>query len=214
MTEFILTILGVIWVIHLQGEYRGNKKTKFITKPLLIPIIALYVIMTRGYANNHLLLAALFCGFAGDIALMWESKRKFFKIGLISFLIGHIIYIYLSLKIITDINVSKQNGLLLLVLIVIGAVSFLTIRKKLSSLSPLVIAYISTILILLFISINIYQNGTFTHRTELLAGTVLFAISDSLLAQWVFNKNIPKAPVLIMATYVPAQLLIILSLIN
>jgi len=214
MTELILTILGVIWIIHLQGEYRGNKKTKYITKPLLIPIIALYVIMAKGLANNHLLLTALACAFAGDIALMWENNRKFFKIGLIAFLIGHIIYIYLSLNIISNISISKQNGLLLLALIAIGAVSFLTIRKKLNSLSPLVIAYISTILILLFIAINIYQNGTFVHRTELVAGTILFALSDSLLAQWVFNKNIPKAPVLIMATYVPAQLLIILSLIN
>lgn len=214
MAEFILILLGAVLIVHLHGEYRGNRAIKYITKPFLIPLIALYVVFNKGYIGNELVLSALFCGFVGDIALMWESKRRFFKVGLIAFLIGHIIYIYLIAQKVDFLSVNKQNAILILILLTSGFVIFLTLRKKLNSLSPLVITYIVTILTLLFLSINTYNNNSFLYKTDLLAGVILFTISDVLLSQSVFNKNIPKAQVLIMATYIPAQLLIILSLIN
>lgn len=98
----VLVLFIVFAVAHLIGEiliYAGKEKAgkivRYVTKPFLMPLIAVYYILAAPFICEFIL-SGIFFGFVGDILLMLSSpeKRKAaFMIGLIAYPISHIFYI-------------------------------------------------------------------------------------------------------------------------
>ncbi|MGR3812383.1 lysoplasmalogenase [Jiulongibacter sp. NS-SX5] len=179
---------------------------RIITKPLLMPLLALYYWKSASEKSNLLFIALLF-SWLGDIFLMFEGQQ-FFLMGLGSFLIAHLTY---SLKF-----YKKFSGrwLPLLPLVSFGLIfTVLILGDSLPEVMQLpVYVYISAIIIMVFLASarNINQQSF----VFVLTGALLFMLSDACIALNTFNKDIPYPPLWIMTTYGLGQYLIVKGILE
>ncbi|WP_165985767.1 lysoplasmalogenase [Streptomyces sp. YIM 98790] len=78
--------------IHVFALTAGADPVATATKPLLMPLLACWVLARRG---PRLLTAALLCGWAGDVLLMPDSEPLFLA-GMGAFALGHLCYLRLA----------------------------------------------------------------------------------------------------------------------
>ena len=205
---FIIISINNIYFVKV-----GNKKGIYITKPLLMPILILFYLLSAD-SINWLIVFALIFGCIGDILLM--IPRNLFIGGLISFLIGHIFYI----KVFLD---PMQYNHIFFLMLVFGIPYtlcnlFFLIKtlphKNLNNTTKFFgILYIITICFMGFSStIRIFYIEGFKFFTTFI-GSMLFIISDSLIAINNLTYKSKNSGVIIMATYILAQFLIVLGFI-
>lgn len=90
MTGFII-YFTLLSIAHLFFCYFGMHTPRKLTKPLLLlSLAACYACAAKPV--DGAVLAALICGLAGDILLIWEKNDKFFIPGALSFTLGHGLY--------------------------------------------------------------------------------------------------------------------------
>ncbi|SFC45278.1 lysoplasmalogenase [Streptomyces aidingensis] len=78
--------------IHVACRVWELETAAWVTKPLLMPLLACWVLARRG---PRLLTAALLCGWAGDVLLMPGSDALFLA-GMGAFAAGHLCYLRLA----------------------------------------------------------------------------------------------------------------------
>ncbi|PJO41368.1 lysoplasmalogenase [Lysinibacillus xylanilyticus] len=169
--------------------------------PMLLIIILAATSKNLGIKKYQLLIVIglVFC-MIGDYTLQW------FLIGLTSFLIGHIFYIFAF----SSTNERQVPTWAKIVLLVYGASMAVWIVGTVFSsgeivLGIAVIAYISVILTMGWTAIR-------TGSTYATIGALLFISSDSYLAINKFVMPLPFSHEFIMLTYYSAQILIALSI--
>ncbi|WP_427109259.1 lysoplasmalogenase [Lysinibacillus xylanilyticus] len=169
--------------------------------PMLLIIILAATPRNLGIKKYQLLIVIglVFC-MVGDYTLQW------FLIGLTSFLIGHIFYIFAF----SSTNERQVPTWAKFVLLVYGASMAVWIAGTVFSsgeivLGIAVIAYISVILTMGWTAIR-------TGSTFATIGALLFISSDSYLAINKFVMPLPFSHEFIMLTYYSAQILIALSI--
>lgn len=168
----------------------------------MILIIILAAIQKVPHVKKYQLLiivGLIFC-MIGDFTLQW------FLVGLTSFLIGHIFYIFAFLS----TNERKLPTWGKIAFLLYGAIIATWIVTAVFSsgemvLTFAVLAYISVILLMGWTSIR-------TGTPFALIGALLFISSDSYLAINKFVMPLPYSHEVIMLTYYSAQLLIALSI--
>ncbi len=191
--NLILLLVGLIsGIFYIISNLLGlTSILDFILKPLPIWMIAYYT----WFKQKKLLTFGLLWGSLGDIFLINE---EFFIPGLLAFLIGHLHYIIYFGK-----NFKIQNkGFILSFLILMGSLttSFYIIPNINESLKYNIIIYISIITIM-SISTTFYINFNYFA----IIGSVLFLISDSIIAINKFVSLIPFAHTIIMISYYLGQ---------
>jgi len=171
--------------------------------PMLLIIILAALPKNLGVKKYQLLIiiGLVFC-MVGDYTLQW------FLIGLSSFLIGHIFYIFAFLS----TNERQVPTWAKIVLLVYGVSMAVWIAGTVFSsgevvLGIAVIAYISVILTMGWTAIR-------TGSTLATIGALLFISSDSYLAINKFVMPLPFSHEVIMLTYYGAQILIALSILQ
>src|SRR5204862_2544366 len=95
--SFWVILFIVILLTDLFAVYTSNGILRYISKPLLMPLLLVFFILqTKFFASSlkkWVVLALLF-SWGGDVLLMFESMNgNFFILGLVAFLIAHIFYI-------------------------------------------------------------------------------------------------------------------------
>jgi uncharacterized membrane protein YhhN len=173
----------------------------------LIPMILLLVLAfttTTNHTKRYKLLVSIglvFCAI-GDYTLQW------FLIGLSSFLIGHIFYIFAfrstneaSTPLFTKIGLSVYG--LVMAFWIAGSL-FITNDYV---MAVAVIAYICVILTMGWMS---FRTGTIWA----IIGALLFIASDSVLAVNKFTISVPFSHEIIMFTYYGAQLCFVMSIVK
>src|SRR5262245_45157559 len=73
----------VVLVADLAGVYTGNETMRYITKPLLIPVLIVHFILaTKIFASSlkKWIILALVFSWLGDVLLMFESMNSSFFI--------------------------------------------------------------------------------------------------------------------------------------
>ncbi|MEU3714457.1 lysoplasmalogenase [Streptomyces californicus] len=75
----------------LAGLLAGAGTVHLVAKPLLMPLLALYAALRGG---PRLLVAALLCGWSGDVFLLVDDDLAFL-VGMGSFAVGHVCYLTL-----------------------------------------------------------------------------------------------------------------------
>lgn len=197
----VLDLLGIIFKIE---------SLLYVFKPFVM--LALLFLYTSSVSDiNKWYSTALIFSFFGDVFLMYSGQLPF-KIGLISFLIAHILFIKIVIH-----RIKKVSFLSILTAVIPFAVflSLLiyTIKDSLGELLIPVIIYGFTISMFGVVSLINYVETKSAKSIWMLIGAIVFMISDTLLA---INKfYLPKEVfgVLIMGTYIIAQYLIYRSMV-
>ncbi|MHA1551016.1 MAG: lysoplasmalogenase [Candidatus Heimdallarchaeaceae archaeon] len=221
--SIILFVLLIFFsLIHLLGEFLvDNGKEKFIivrylTKPFLMPLLLLFYVI--GNVNiNWLISSAIISGFVGDIFLMLpdpEKTRKWLRIGLVSFLIGHLLYIAAFIYIAGNFVHFVWWSVLLAIPFVIAAVLIQPrMTQHTGKMTTAVTIYIIVIGLMGISTTFLFGYGTFVGILLLYLGAWFFAVSDTLNGYVKFVKVFKYERVITMFTYILGQLLIVLGVL-
>jgi uncharacterized membrane protein YhhN len=209
MNMIFLCILAVLSAAYLVSLFFERGRFQTTAKICLMPvIIAVYV--TRTEQIFVPVVIALFFGWLGDILLLKIKNILFFRLGLASFLTGHLIYITVMLHFAGSVNVT----LLVISLLVYAAAGVFIIRliKPSKEMFVPVIIYETVILLMAVSAIQFFAVHGSPNGFFVLAGSVCFLVSDTLLAIHTFHSKPKMFYFLVMLTYIAAQLCIVLGL--
>lgn len=192
----------------------SQEKKRYWTKPLIIPGIMMIYLFFSHHLNTFLLCALTF-SFFGDLFLLFSEKKRYFFLGLFAFLTSHILYICIFLENSSFLKESPLKLFSLAIPYIIYAYFFL---RKLytylrNTLFP-VLCYMTSIMAMSYFSLLRFLSFISLAALFPLIGSLLFVISDSLLAIRNFRYGLKKGWVMIMATYILGQLLIMIGFLN
>lgn len=212
VTEIILLGFFVASILNIISEKFYLKRLKFLSKPLLMPLLAFYYYFAADYFYVFVVVA-LFFGFLGDVFLLNAKKQLIFVAGMISFLIGHLFYINVFIQQI-DFN---QIELWIFAFIFVYVFLARLVYKKLSIADhPLKIPALTYMIVLLLMSyisfLRFFSVDGFDFWLPLI-GSILFLLSDAIIAFVNFVIKKDKYGSLVMTTYISAQFLIVTGLI-
>lgn len=207
----IILAFSLTFLINLWGDYKQNKKLKCLTKPLLMPLIIVYYLLSAA-APDYLLIAALLMGFIGDVFLLGTGSSLIY--GAIAFLIGHFCYIFLFVQSTSFFATVPLYYALFLIPYIIYAIFFIcTIKNKVGYLIIPISVYICTILTMSFCALCRISPGLEPANLLPWAGSILFIASDSILGGNTYLCPQKNYEVSVMITYVLAQLFIMAGFI-
>lgn len=194
-------------VIYLTVLSSGFEKMSFFLKPLLLLPLILMVFSTSEVKGKIFLVLALLFSWAGDILLLFVYKgQTFFLLGLIAFLVAHILYIVLFRKMMDSTKRNPKKDALMYILVGLYLATLMYVLfPVLGEMRIPVIVYalvICTMLVHAF-----WASGSMAEQAgkQLLSGAILFVISDSILAINKFHTPFSSASFLIMLSYLFAQ---------
>lgn len=215
--KILITVFLGILAANIFGAETGNEYVVFATKPLLMPLLAfLFLSEMRGVKSklSPFVLLALFFSWIGDVLLMFQGKRSgFFLLGLSSFLLAHIMYIILFHKVrIAESILSRWWILLVVAAYYAGLIIWLS--PYLGDMKIPVRIYGVVISFMLMMALHMLYLGNKQAGRFLIAGAILFIISDSILAVNKFLQPLCGASAWVMITYGIAQLLIVMGAVK
>ncbi len=197
LLRMIILIMGIIYIFVIPNNPMEVKLLFKIIPMLLIIYYGLQRLPIERHLTHYLILLGLGFSMIGDGTLHW------FIIGLSAFLIGHLFYIGAFLR---QFQWSGQRMLSVIPLLLFGLfigyqlVESLRIDANDTLIIPVII-YILAIMTMCWLAIM-------TGNIWAIIGSVLFVISDSILAWNRFISVIDFADVLVMVTYYAAQFFI------
>lgn len=211
-----LVILGIT-VLNVIGAYLNNPILIGVFKPLISLSLIYYAYKRQRLFSLPIyrsLIIALLCGLMGDLALMPATQFDHsFLIGLVSFLLGHLAYIHVFIKL-----GEKYEGSIAKQLLALGF-SFYAVWIY-ANLYPNIVdeGLAIPVFVYCFILIALAFVATFGregagYRVRLL-GVGFFVISDSALAWGAFIWQTPLLNAFVIATYCLAQIFIVHGVIQ
>ncbi len=217
MKKLTLYIFILVSVAELISVTVNMPLVNLIAKPLIMITLAGYYLTNTTKRSSLFLIAMGFC-WLGDVLLMFQSQEAlYFMAGLVSFLIGHVLYIITYRKMRYEKSTNELLGTqkvrysLPIVLAGTGLVVVLY-----SSLGELIVPVMIYALVLTIMVLQALFRFGFTNKRSfilLFVGALFFMASDSLLAINKFLEPLPLASLSIMATYIAAQFLIVEGII-
>jgi uncharacterized membrane protein YhhN len=210
---FIIVSAAHIVFISLQKE-----KLRRVSKVLIIPFLLAFYIAAAKSPLVFPILALVF-GWIGDILLINKRRRMNFKLGLASFLLGHICYVFTfvnRLRPDADDAVFRFNPTVALICIplavALGILMLKFVKPNKEMLLP-VIFYLIGIVTMSFWALELFVCAPGPGGALILSGSLCFIVSDTMLGYYTFRKLKLVGSVLIMLFYVLAQAGIILGLV-
>lgn len=219
----ILLVFVIFTFLTIFAKYISNPAIENIFKPLLMPtLMVLYLINTPKIKSHDAkyLIAALVFSMLGDIFLMPLLDN--FILGLLSFLIGHIFYILLLLKLNNGNLIAglKKNKLVTFIIfmsylsLVILLTNSMINNSSDFSLIIAVLIYASIISLMVFNSSSLYYNLNTINELIIFIGALFFMFSDSIIAINKFVSPIEFSGFYVMTTYCLAQFLIVYGVLR
>lgn len=216
-TEKQFSILFFVIVLFeiITGSTESLQMVHYIAKPaIVISLVFLFIKTSEGISKSIKRITLLALGFSvlGDILLMFvDQSPHFFTVGLVAFLLAHIMYILVFLR-----HRNKQKSILsfVILLLVYASGLFYLLKDGLGEMLVPVIIYM--IVILSMATTAFMRKGIVNSNSYNLVfiGAIFFMISDSILALNKFYQPIPFSNISIMLTYALAQYLIVLGILK
>jgi uncharacterized membrane protein YhhN len=205
----LIIIFIIISAIITIFSYDINRKLFYLFKPLTtLLIIALcfserFEIITpyQTYIAWGLILSL-----AGDILLM--MPERYFIHGIGAFFATHLLYLIA----IVGINGWQLYLYPLIPILIFVALLLWLLLPRTGRLFYPVLAYVSIVFLLLWQASGRFIADESASAVIALAGIILFALSDSILAIDKFVRRLPMAQAMILSTYYFGQTLIALSI--
>ena len=192
-------------LIDFFGIYLDKQMMVDFAKPMLMITLFWYYYSNAKKLNKYFVLG-LFFSFLGDILLLGTGEM-YFVFGLLFFLIAHVFYIIIVLKII-QITKPKEFIIASVPFLLLFLVLMNVLYAGLGAIKIPVIIYAITISFFGIVSLILYLQAKTKISLLLLVGVLTFITSDTILALNLFYKKQSFYPLLIMMTYVLAQYLI------
>jgi len=206
MNKIIPLIAFVLFsLIDFYGIYLEKQLMVNFAKPMLMITLFWYYYSNTKQLNKYFVLG-LFFSFLGDLLLLGTGE-VYFIFGLLFFLIAHVFYIIMVLRLIParkPKNFIMASVPFLLLFLILMNILF----AGLGSMKIPVIIYAMTISFFGIVSLLLYLETKTKISLILLVGVLLFISSDTILALNLFYKTQSFYPLLIMMSYVLAQYLI------
>jgi len=195
---YLIPVLIVSVSFLIAWELSGNRRNIFFIKPISTILVILAALLSFQEATLHTtysigVITGLVFSLGGDVALMFQEDKKAFRLGLVLFLLAHIVYT----AIFTIIGqFSGLSAICALVMLLSGLGIYRLIQSKLGNMKVPVIAYIVIISLMVIQSVSVFANPDISdfHGTMMVIGAILFYISDVILAAnrfwrpWKYNR--------------------------
>ena len=215
MKLLVICLFIIDVIIHLYASMMRIKALRNISKIFIIPLlIILYIISTN--TIKPFFIAALLFSWLGDLFLI-KKGYLFFSFGGISFGLAHIFFM------VTYFPYIHLNGIELIIVCII-ALLYLTIVaiyfKNLRTYLPKLLFPPMVLYLLANASMNCFAFALFISNPSILTfiiyiGGLLFFISDcNLFAVRFMVEDKKQNHFIVMLTYIIAELLIVIGIIN
>ncbi|MEU1620566.1 lysoplasmalogenase [Streptomyces sp. NPDC005722] len=193
-----LAVFAVAAAVHLAAQLAGSATADHLTKPVLVPLLAACAALRGG---PRLLVAALLCGWAGDVLLQLGGDTSFLA-GMGAFAAGHVCYLTL-LTARGAFADRRRAAVTAACYAVVWLAVLLVVWSGLPSGLRIPVAVYS--LLLTATATAAAASG----RRAVAVGGALFLLSDTLLATRLADlPQLPAAGFWIMFTYLGAQFLL------
>jgi uncharacterized membrane protein YhhN len=213
-TKLFSFLFLIVFVLQLYAEYSGSTSLRTFTKPLIVIVLATWLVSTtklKGRFHKRILVGLIFA-LIGDVLLMnQEVQSNFFIYGLVAFLLCHIFYIR-AFVLDHKSNPDYKNPYFLWA---VGAFAifcsglFFYLQPSLKAMQFPVLMYAIIITVMAIMAVNRYGKVNVFSFKLIFYGALFFLLSDSVLAVNKFSQPIPQSGALIMASYMIAQYLIV-----
>ena len=201
-------------LINLVGCVADIELMCTISKPLLMPALAFCFIKEAPQSplNRYVIMALVF-SWLGDTLLMFTDVASyFFMLGLIFFLLAHVVYIIINLSAVNEAGGLKPQWQDIPFLFY-GFFVFGFLKDNLGDMYFPAMAYTVVICIMALTARKRWKRTDTESFWLVMIGAVIFIISDTFIAFNRFGEPLPQADLLIMSTYIVAQALIVMGLI-
>jgi len=211
-----ILIFWLLLVIDCVYILTNDQKFRWATKPLLIPILLLYIFQNarKNYHRTYkiYIFFALICAWAGDILLLKEDSHTFFLVGMLCFLVMHVFYTLTFLRV-KPIKIAKSQEALIasIALIYIAFKVFDFISDDLGTLKFAVLGYMVVVVLMGIAAANTLTSSARRSLAlnHFVPGAGLFILSDIILAVDRFHFHEPFLQVAVMISYGYAQSLLV-----
>ena len=207
----LATVLIVATLLVAAADWwavsADRRSVEYVLKPLtMVVLIAAVLAMEPTSEDARLfIVAGLVCSLVGDVFLMLD--QKYFLGGLVSFLVGHVMYVIGLLQFDVEPPLLMVGVLLVLIAAaVVGSKVVAGARGQDERLTVPVAVYLSIISLMVVTAFG-------TALPVAIAGALLFYASDGVLGYNRFVQPIPHGRLLIMTTYHLGQIGLALALV-
>jgi len=202
-------------IAFIALETIGIEWISIAVKSLIIPLLIwLYLRFVRGHWNrfHSMIIIALIFSWIGDITLqLTQFQESFFLVGLGSFLITQLIYM-VAFFITPGKNTLFFRKIYLLIPVALYGWGILWLLSAgLGDMKLPVTVYTVVILSMLLAAVNREKKVNRQSFLLVLAGAILFVLSDSMIAINKFSQPFELARIAILSSYFTAQYLIALG---
>ena len=220
LSKILLPLFFILTFVNLAAEFTTSTWLIFATKPLLMVCLSLWFYLHNisfpSRFRNFILLGFIFSIF-GDTFLMFNENghesQHYFMLGLGSFLFTHVFYLlgFLSLDK-EKVGLLRRKLFLILpfLLFLIGNIIFMW--PDVPPPLRIAVAIYSTVIVSMAAGcMNLFDLVPSSMFWTLLAGVLLFVLSDSIIGLNKFKQHVfslPSPRLLIMVPYLLSQYLI------
>jgi uncharacterized membrane protein YhhN len=211
-------IFALIVIVELLGRIMEIIQLEYFVKPLIMIWMAVYFMLFMKKSALALpVLFAFFFSWVGDNLLMLSASNElFFFAGVGAFFCAQLGYIY-TFAIYSEKGgkgyLQKNPWVSLFFLAYVAGMLILLFPGLEGIMKPIVTIYSISLMLMSMMALNRSQRVGETSFKLVFVGSLLFMLSDSMLAFDKFRSEIPLAGFLIMLTYIAAQYLIMRGLI-
>ncbi|CAL2083696.1 putative membrane protein YhhN [Tenacibaculum sp. 190524A05c] len=199
----------VISIFEIYATIQNSRLLEFIFKPLItVSLALLYIVSVK--KPSFLFISALFFSFWGDVLLLFPEK--YFVLGLVSFLLTHLIFIKIIRGFISNVDSKLFLKSAIFFIAYFGGIVYLIFENLNELLIPVLVYGLVISTFGTFATVNYVKNKA-TENLWLLVGALIFILSDSIIAINKFYMENASLGSLIMITYIVAQYLICKAMI-
>ena len=211
LTGLLVSSIVLNWLAAIYNW----RKVFVITKPLvLILLLTIFLILSKGDLQFFWLYLALVFSLAGDILLLYPMRA--FILGLVAFLFAQVAYILGFNAILPPLVPALTAAFVVFLLVgMVYLVFQAEIRKKpdLKRMRPAILLYALMLSAMAASAVlNLFKPAWHSTAASLTAlGGIFFLSSDMMLAYDRFMHQFKSSHIFVMMTYHLAQLLLVLG---
>ncbi len=206
------TLYFAAGIAFIALETIGTVWTSIAVKSMIIPLLIwLYMRFTRGHWNrfHSLIIIALVFSWLGDVTLqLTQFRESYFMIGVGCFLIAQLLYA-LAFFTTPGKNILVFRKVYLIIPVILYGLGILwLLNDSLGDMRLPVTIYTVVIMTMLLAAINRKKKVNSQSFLLVLAGAIIFVVSDSILAINKFAQAFELGRIASMTSYITAQYLI------
>lgn len=190
-------LIAVCAITAIAANVLHLKLAFVILKPLTTILIILLLFLYRADNASKVVTItaiALIACLVGDVFLLEE---KYFVYGLSAFLLAHLLFIFVFLK----LSRGRFYLLPLIILLIFGGISYSQLFPQLGELAIPVAVYTACILLMCWQGVSVYLSRPDQVGRGIAIAAVLFVFSDSIISVNKFLYPFELSTVVILLTY-------------